>query len=39
VRANLGKAYSMEVKAGMHVGHWSLKKKKKWFFRIRTAWW
>ncbi|MBR3619121.1 MAG: acyloxyacyl hydrolase [Bacteroidaceae bacterium] len=29
VRANLGKAYSMEVKAGMHVGHWSLKKKKK----------
>lgn len=28
VRANLGKAYSIEVKAGMHVGHWRLKKKK-----------
>ena len=28
VRANLGKAYSIEVKVGMHAGHWKLKKKK-----------
>ena len=27
VKANLGKAYAMEVKVGMHAGHWRLKKK------------
>ena len=26
VKANLGKAYSMELKVGMHAGHWKLKK-------------
>lgn len=29
VKANLGKAYDMEVKVGLHAGHWRLKKKKK----------
>jgi hypothetical protein len=28
VKANLGKAYAMEVKLGIHAGHWRLKKKK-----------
>ena len=28
VKANLGKAYAMEVKVGIHAGHWRLKKKK-----------
>lgn len=28
VRANLGKAYDMELKVGIHAGHWSLKKKR-----------
>ena len=28
LKANLGKAYAIEIKAGMHAGHWSLKKKK-----------
>lgn len=28
VRANLGKAYDMEVKVGLHAGHWKLKRKK-----------
>ena len=27
LKANLGKAYSMEIKVGMHAGHWQLKKK------------
>lgn len=27
VKANLGKAYAMEVKVGIHAGHWRLKKK------------
>lgn len=26
VRANLGKAYDMELKVGIHAGHWKLKK-------------
>ena len=29
VMANGGKAYSLEVKVGMHAGHWNLKKKKR----------
>lgn len=29
LKANLGKAYAMEIRAGMHVGHWNLKKQKK----------
>ena len=29
VRANLGKAYAIELKVGLHAGHWSLKKRKK----------
>ena len=29
VKANLGKAYDMEVKVGLHAGHWKLKKHKK----------
>lgn len=28
LKANLGKAYAIEIKAGMHAGHWRLKKKK-----------
>lgn len=28
LKANLGKAYSMEVKVGLHAGHWNLRKKK-----------
>ena len=28
VKANLGKAYAMELKVGLHAGHWRLKKKK-----------
>ncbi len=27
LKANLGKAYSMELKVGMHAGHWKLKKR------------
>ncbi|MBR1520984.1 MAG: acyloxyacyl hydrolase [Bacteroidaceae bacterium] len=27
VKANLGKAYALELKVGMHAGHWRLKKK------------
>lgn len=27
LKANLGKAYDMEVKVGLHAGHWRLKKK------------
>ncbi|MDE7118820.1 MAG: acyloxyacyl hydrolase [Bacteroidaceae bacterium] len=29
VKANLGKAYAMELKAGIHAGHWNLRKKKR----------
>ena len=29
VKANVGKAYAMELKVGMHAGHWNLRKKKK----------
>ena len=29
VKANMGKAYDMEVKVGIHAGHWRLKKHKK----------
>lgn len=29
LKANLGKAYAMEIRAGLHVGHWNLKKQKK----------
>ena len=28
LKANLGKAYSMEVKVGIHAGRWNLKKKR-----------
>lgn len=28
LKANLGKAYSMELKVGLHAGHWNVKKKK-----------
>jgi len=28
LKANLGKAYAMEIKVGMHAGHWRLKKNK-----------
>ena len=28
VKANLGKAYALELKVGMHAGHWRLKKAK-----------
>ncbi|MBQ6749263.1 MAG: acyloxyacyl hydrolase [Bacteroidaceae bacterium] len=28
VKANLGRAYDMEIKVGIHAGHWRLKKKK-----------
>lgn len=28
LKANLGKAYSMELKVGMHAGHWNLRKRK-----------
>ena len=28
LKANLGKAYAIEIKAGLHAGHWRLKKKK-----------
>ena len=28
VKANLGKAYALELKVGMHAGHWNLKRKK-----------
>lgn len=27
LKANLGKAYSMEVKVGMHTGHWNARRK------------
>ena len=29
VKANMGKAYAMELKVGMHAGHWNLRKKGK----------
>lgn len=29
VKANLGKAYDMEIKVGLHAGRWNLKKTKK----------
>ncbi len=29
VKANMGKAYAMELKVGMHAGHWNLRKKKR----------
>lgn len=29
VKANMGKAYAMELKVGVHAGHWNLGKKKR----------